>query len=90
MRIYEGEISFLWDNGKHDVGQAEPETFNAWINQFFEEIVNVDTSVWDLHQRWQVVNEVLDAGLLVINGDVLELAQVAEPEPKPELQKVEG
>lgn len=46
--------------------------FDGWIRGFVDVIKNVDTETWDMFDRWQIVNAVLDAGLLTFNGDVLE------------------
>lgn len=46
--------------------------FDGWIRQFVDIIKNVDTETWDMFDRWQIVNAVLDAQLLMFNGDVLE------------------
>ena len=55
---------FTWQSEKHNVRQALPNVFDAWILQFFEEIINVDRTVWDKYQRWHIINDCLRAGIV--------------------------
>jgi hypothetical protein len=58
--------SFTWQNEKHNVRQAEASIFDAWIRQYVETISDVDTTTWDKFHRWQIINTVLQAGLLFV------------------------
>lgn len=62
---------FQVDGQEYSVKNAPPAVFDAWIRQFVEEIVNVDTSTWSVFQRWNIINAVLREGLLSIVDGVL-------------------
>lgn len=61
----------IWNGQKHSVKDAPPDVFDAWICQYVEHIVNVDTSAWMTHDRWLIINAVLEADVLIIEDGVL-------------------
>ncbi len=64
--------TFLTFNGqRYSVEAAPPEIFDQWIRQFVNTILNVDTFLWDIFDRWQIINAVLDGGFLTLeNGEL--------------------
>jgi hypothetical protein len=40
--------------------------FDAWIREYVETIINVNTFLWDIFDRWQIVNAVLEGKFLVL------------------------
>lgn len=61
-----GQTFFTWKRQKYSVESAPPDAFDGWIRQYVEEIINVDTFLWDIFDRWQIVNAVLKGGILAI------------------------
>ncbi len=57
---------FHWNRSDHNVAEAPPETFDAWIRDYVEEITDVDTSIWEIFQRWGIINTVIKARLLAL------------------------
>lgn len=57
---------FVWQNAKHNVRQAPPEIFDQWIRQYVEEIIDVNTQIWDKFDRWGIINEILKGGFLIL------------------------
>lgn len=59
-----GRTLFEWEEQTYTVKDAPPGIFDQWIRQYVEEIINVDTFLWDIFDRWQIINAVLKAGIL--------------------------
>lgn len=57
---------FRWQEKEQTVLDASPEVFDDWIRQYVEQIENVDTLTWPIHHRWNIINDVLQAGLLTL------------------------
>jgi hypothetical protein len=55
---------FEWNNEKYNVREAPAHVFDQWIHEYVEEIVGVDVSIWDIYDRWQIINTLLDGGYL--------------------------
>jgi hypothetical protein len=81
-----GQTFFHWNRQKYSVRDAPPQIFDQWIRQFVESIVNVDIEKWDSFQRWNIINAVLNNGLLVIaqlqSGDKLGRPPMVSSEEK--------
>lgn len=56
------------DGKKHNVKDASPEIFDAWVRDYVEEIQGVDTAVWQIFHRWNIINDLL-------KGEFLDLVQ---------------
>lgn len=57
---------YRWQEERYSVRLSVATVFDAWVRQYVEEIVNVDTVEWDIYDRWGIVNELLRGGFLVL------------------------
>jgi hypothetical protein len=60
------ETSFQWEEETHQVADAPVEVFDAFIAEVVEEIVNVDRTIWDIFDRWNIINACLEADVLLL------------------------
>lgn len=60
---------FRWQDERYSVRLSQASVFDAWVRQYVEEIVNVDTAEWDIYDRWDIVNELLKGGFLVLEEE---------------------
>lgn len=83
LKLQQVSQTFLtWQSERYSVKDAPPDVFDAWIRQYVETILNVDTFQWDIFDRWQIINAVLDVGILVIHSDTLEHPSIQLSEEK--------
>lgn len=59
------------------VASAPPEIFDVFVADLVEEIADVDRAEWEIFDRWNVVNDLLKEGIVMLvevpEGFVLEL-----------------
>ncbi len=53
------KTQFETQNATYTVKDAHPDIFDSWIRQYVEEIQNVNTAIWTVFQRWNIINELL-------------------------------
>lgn len=67
LELKKAATTFLtWQNEQFSVRQAPARIFDLWVRQFVEEIVDVNTEEWDIYDRWNIINELLKGGFLVL------------------------
>src|SRR5205807_3894239 len=57
---------FRFQGNEHNVKEAPPEIFDAWISQYAL-ISNVDREQWEIFHRWGVINACIRAGVLKLS-----------------------
>jgi len=81
---------FHWNGDDYSVSAAPANVFDAWIRDYVEEIEDVDTAVWEIFQRWEIINTVIKGRLLMLQqredgSQILEAfssGSASEPEEK--------
>ena len=73
------QTSFRWNGKEENVAKASPETFDAWISQYVEEITDVDRATWEIFDRWEIINDFIRKGVLAVQT-VEEKASIVELE----------
>lgn len=78
--------SFLWRGQSQIVADAPAEAFDAWIAEVVEQIINVDRAIWNIYDRWNIINACLEAEVLTLSevpgqGGSLQLAYAEEDIP---------
>lgn len=76
--------SFLWRGQSLLVADAPAEAFDPWIAEVVEQIINVDRTMWNIYDRWNIINACLEAEVLTlaeVEGGSLQLAYADEMEP---------
>lgn len=58
---------FQFDGSAYSVKSAPPSVFDAWIRQYVEEITNVDTAVWEIFHRWDIINACIEDDILCLH-----------------------
>jgi hypothetical protein len=67
LELKKAATTFLtWQGESFSVRQAPARIFDLWVRQFVEQIVNVDAQLWDIYDRWNIINELLKGGFLVL------------------------
>lgn len=67
LELKKAATTFLtWQNEPFSVRAAPARIFDLWVRQFVEQIVDVDTQAWDIYDRWNIINELLKGGYLVL------------------------
>ena len=56
----------IYEKQKYSVEAVPPDVFDKWIRQFVETIINVDTFLWDIFDKWQIINAVLEGQFLTM------------------------
>lgn len=57
---------FHWNGSDYNVSAVPANIFDAWIRDYVEEIEDVDTAVWEIFQRWEIINVVIKGRLLML------------------------
>jgi hypothetical protein len=57
---------FTWQGQSYNVRQAPAPVFDGWVRQYVEEIQDVDTGEWDIYDRWNIVNALLQGKFLFL------------------------
>jgi len=60
------KTSFTFQNETYNAHHSAPATFHVWLLSLADEwdFENVDTSYWQTHHRWRVINSLLKDGTL--------------------------
>lgn len=65
MKLLETPKTFYKFRGQEfTVAYAPALAFDAWARQFYDDIQNVNRLAWTIHNRWQLVNDLLGKGVL--------------------------
>src|SRR5690349_12529754 len=74
------KTSFRWNGETYTVADAPASVFDAFIAVVVEQIINVDRSAWNIHDRWNIVNACLQAEVLTLTEDFGDGLQLAYPD----------
>lgn len=76
--------SFQWEGQTFKVVDAPVPIFDAFLGEVYEEITDIDRNVWDIYARWDILNDAIGAGDLVLlpGPDGAFLLEIVPPEEK--------
>lgn len=57
---------FLYNKNEYSVSEAPPDVFDAWIRQHVEEITGVNTTVWEIYDRWFIIDACIEEDVLFL------------------------
>lgn len=67
LSLKQAATTFLtWQGEQFSVRQAPAKVFDLWVRQFVEQIEDVNIEEWDIYDRWNIINELLKGGFLVL------------------------
>lgn len=85
--------SFQHEGQTFKVIDAPAPVFDAYISQIYEDIADLDRHVWDIYAKWDILNDAIGAGDLLLvqdsEGFMLEIAPSEEKTTGPEEKTTE-